>query len=224
MKRVLALLTVLVACDSPTVPPRTVQDVYDFRLPTTPPSVFRWPSGSRIRVFVDAGQQARATQMLEAFELGAARWNAAARYREYELTGVDSITDADVVLRWSDELSTLDFTGCEPQISNGVTTLCLDETDETRLRTFPFLAPRTGSTVKIVVTILASEASRPDRVERLVAHELGHVLGLARHSPDTNDLMFAGNPVRSTLSRRDSATVQVLYHTRATVTPHARLE
>jgi len=219
-RTILTLTTLLLAaCELPTVPPRSVQDVYDFKLATSPPSVLRWPSGSTISVFVDAGTQARAQQMIDAFRLGAAQWNAAARYREYVLARVDSIADADVVVRWSDDLSPIDFTGCEPEISNGVTTLCLDDTDESRLRVFPFRAPRTGSHIKIVVTILASEASRPDRVERLVAHELGHVLGLARHSPDANDLMFAGNPTRSTLSRRDSASVQVLYHTRAAITP-----
>jgi predicted Zn-dependent protease len=220
MKRVIAFLPIVLAvaaCEPPTVPPRTTQNIYDFRLPTSPPAVLRWPSGSTIRVFI-ASDAARADEINAAFDLAVSNWNGAARYREYELARASTITDADAVIRWSDEPSDLDFTACTIEQSVATTTFCLDDTDPTRLYVFPLRAPLTGSRVRIVVTVLGTESGR-NRVERLVAHELGHVLGLARHSLDANDLMFGGNLTRSTLSSRDSASVQVLYHTRAAITP-----
>jgi predicted Zn-dependent protease len=56
-------------------------------------------------------------------------------------------------------------------------------------------------------------------VQRLVAHELGHVLGIGRHSEDPRDLMWRTDPSRSTPGPRDAATVLVLYHTVAGLVP-----
>jgi hypothetical protein len=42
-------------------------------------------------------------------------------------------------------------------------------------------------------------------------HELGHAIGIFEHSPDPGDIMF-GDPVVTTLSDRDRATVEAAYH------------
>jgi predicted Zn-dependent protease len=46
-------------------------------------------------------------------------------------------------------------------------------------------------------------------------HELGHAIGIFTHSPVETDLMFV-DPVVSTLSARDRATIERAYH----VTPN----
>lgn len=218
-KTALALTLVLAACEGPTIPPSSANDIYPFHLETTPPSVLRWPSGSTIRVFITGGAGERATVLEESFAEGAAQWNGTPWYGDYELVRVTSIAEADVLLRWSDEVPPVDFSGCEPQISRAVTTFCLRDDDATRLHVFPVSGSAAPGSVRMIVSILTSEASRPDAVRRLVAHELGHVVGIAQHSPDNDDLMFGRELTRATLSRRDQATVRVLYRTEPGVTP-----
>jgi predicted Zn-dependent protease len=49
-------------------------------------------------------------------------------------------------------------------------------------------------------------------------HELGHALGILAHSTSPGDIMYP-TPHRSTLSLNDSYTLQLLYHTTATIKP-----
>ena len=53
----------------------------------------------------------------------------------------------------------------------------------------------------------------------LVMHELGHVLGLAQHSPNPGDLMTANPLDRNEPNARDRASVQLLYQLQADITP-----
>lgn len=222
MKRMLLLLVVMTAaCEGPTVPPKLIDDIYDFRLATTPPSVLRWPSGTRVRVHVASAAGTREEVLASAFENAAAEWNRHAFYGEYELVRASSVVDADVLVRWSDEPAPVDFAQCTPLVSIAVTTFCLDDDDPTRLEPFPLLPPNAAvaSDIRIVISILGTQVSQPDRVARLVAHEVGHALGMARHSLNAQDLMSAGEPTRATLSARDVATIQTLYHTQPEITP-----
>ena len=221
--RVLVLLSAAglsaAGCEGPLVPPDTSADIYDFRLTTTPPQVLRWPSGSRVRVYA-ADATTRGTMLTDAVALGAATWNRHALYGEYEIVPVTSAGQADVVVRWSDEPSPVDMSGCPDVLSIAVTTFCLDDDDATRLEVFPLL-PADGrqSSVRFVITILGTQSGDAATLGRLVIHELGHALGVARHSPNPQDLMAQGIPTRATLSPRDIATVQILYHTQPQVTP-----
>ncbi|MEO5509322.1 MAG: hypothetical protein ABIV28_00840 [Longimicrobiales bacterium] len=209
------------ACESPTLPPRSTTDVYDFRLRSDTFHIFHWPAGTDVRVFIYATKPARVDSMAASFERGAAMWNAYSLFGEYQLVRAQTIDEADVVVRWSDDLAPVDDSECSPTFSSGVTTFCIDDLDATplRLATFPPLPAAPGAEgVKMLVTILASQATIPGRIDRLLAHELGHVLGIGQHSLNRNDLMY-GDPVVDVLSRRDIATVQVLYHTTADVFP-----
>jgi predicted Zn-dependent protease len=210
----------LAGCEGPTVPPNTTADIYDYRLMTTPPAVIRWPSGTRVRVYVAGAAGTREDMMSASLARGAAEWNRHAFYGEYELVRATSIRDADVVLRWSDEPSPVDMSECQPELANAVTTFCLSDDDPTRLHVFLIAADNESpGSVRFVITVLGTQSGNPDAVARLVLHELGHVLGIGRHSPDSSDLMSAGVPTRSTLSVADIATVQVLYHTQPHITP-----
>jgi predicted Zn-dependent protease len=194
--------------------------VYEFRLLTTPARVLRWPSGSVIRVHIAAGPSAERTALLEsAFINAAARWNALASYGEFQLERAADARQAQVVLSWSDVAPPVDTRGCPPVIRQGVTTFCVDF-NTLRLVPYPLVNdPGAPSRITMLVTILATEASSPALVERLVMHELGHVLGLAQHSPNTSDLMWNGEPTASAPSVRDASTVQVLYHVRPEILP-----
>jgi len=55
----------------------------------------------------------------------------------------------------------------------------------------------------------------------MTIHEMGHSLGLVRHSPSTLDIMN-GIPTVSWPSDEDRRTIEVLYHTKATVVPPPR--
>ena len=215
------LLLTLTACDGSIIPPDTSADLYDFRLETDPPEVLRWPSGTRVRVYAANTGGARAGVLADAFASGAAAWNRHALYGEYELTAVASPVDADVVLQWSDEPAVVDMSGCEADVSIAVTTFCRNATADDRLMVFPLMPPHdnAASDVRFVITILGTQAGNPETVNRLVLHELGHALGIGRHSTNAQDLMAAGIPTRTTLSQRDINAVQILYHTRPHIVP-----
>lgn len=206
-------------CDGPVIPPDSAGDIYDFRLATTPPQVLRWPAGTRVRVYADDLEGAREGLLSGSLATGMNVWNRHALYGEYELVSALSAADADVLLRWSDAPSPVDMSECPPVVSIAVTTFCLSDADPTRLAVFPLTAFAGAGSVRFVITILGTQAGNAETVERLVIHELGHALGIARHSLNPQDLMADGIPSRGTLSQRDISTIQVLYHTRPHITP-----
>jgi len=221
----LFLAAVLTAgCDSPMIPGRDTADIYAFELETKPPLVMRWPAGHTIRVLVNPSTDAGRTALLDAaFGAAASAWNGVTVFGEYRIAQTSEPAAADVVLTWSDVLPPVTTADCPPAITRAVTTFCIDGlgTAEPRLRVFPLREANAASTgrVKMLVTVLAAEAANPTTVRRLVAHELGHVLGIGQHSGDPRDLMWRTDPALSGPGRRDIATVLVLYHVRHDVVP-----
>lgn len=213
-------LVLTAACDSPTVPQRRLHEIYEFTLPTAAGDtlVLRWPVGAEVRVWaedVDAGAPLRA-----ALEAGAALWNERALFGEYRLVLAEEPTRADVLLAWAPGALPVRTDGCPPHTRRGTTTFCVVEQDgRRRLDVFPLLTGSEQGRVRMLVTFLREDGAPPADLPALVAHELGHVLGLARHSPNPLDLMYADPAMPPVLSVRDAATVQVLYHTRADVLP-----
>jgi predicted Zn-dependent protease len=213
-------------CESPTIGARP--EVYEFALPVRDldgaiqPMVFRWRTGSTIRVHVaPSGDVGRAQLLAAAFAEAANAWNQAVLYDEVRFRAAADADRADVLLAWSDSPLPIDMGNC-PRDGGGraVTTLCLDPVDPTRLFRYPF-AGGGPSDIRIVVTVRSLEADDPDRVRRLVAHELGHVLGLAQH-PDP--IRFPGSvmlalPPTALPGREDRATLQLLYHLPPEISP-----
>jgi predicted Zn-dependent protease len=219
-KLMLVLGLALSACDSPTVPERLLRDVYEFRLGGGPeePQVLRWPLGSTVRFFVVGDQNATRTGYLrDALAHGISAWNNAALYGEVVLAEAESIEDADVMLEYSDAVSPLDLGTCLPSGGFAFTTFCLTN-DGLNLESYD---SRNGAPtdVKFVITVRNTSATDATNVRRLVTHEMGHVLGIAQHSPKVTDLMNAGTLNVDIPSPADRATLQVLYHTRADITP-----
>lgn len=214
-----ALAGLLAGCDSPTIPGREV--AYDFRFLTDPPAVLRWPTGSTIRVWVEGGPDpARASALEAAFRAGAVAWAGAVLYGEYRFVEAPRVEEADVVLYWSDVVPPVLTEACPGELGGrALTWSCPSQTEPGRLYRFPLRSPAGGrSDVRMLVRVLATEASDPARLRRLVLHELGHVLGIGQHSPSAGDVMWAG-AAADRLSAADRATVQVLYHTPPDLVP-----
>lgn len=217
-KLIVGLAALLAACDTPTVPQRFLRDVYDFRLLTPDPVTFRWPTGSTIRFYVVPDDNASLTQYLRAAVThGVEVWNQAALYGEVELVETTTLQEADVVVEYSHVASPVELGSCPPSGGLAVTTFCLTEDGE-NLKAFPFVNG-TQSRVKFVLTVRVTQQTSEEDVRELVTHEIGHVLGIAQHSPKQTDLMYGGTLLRDDPSPADRATLQVLYHTVPDITP-----
>lgn len=223
----LLLAAGVAACDAPTLAPRT--DLYDVTSSGFAGVIVHWPVSSTIRVHA-VDDDAASGLLPSALARGATAWNGAVLFGEYRLVGVEEPGEADVVLAWSDATLPVDTSDCSPRLSGtAVTTFCIDEAEddlrcldqaESDLLCYPLLpgvAPGPG-TVRMVVLISAGLRQEEVRVGRIVAHELGHVLGILTHSSQASDLMFA-DPQTAVPARRDRAAVQVLYHTPADIVP-----
>lgn len=220
LRSLFALLLLVGACDSPTVPERLLTEVYDYRLLTPEPQVLRWPLGTTVKVYLHPDADAARTAALEAgLENGIQVWNAAALYREVRLERTSELEQADAVLIYSNTLQPVDVSNCSPGGGLAYTTFCLDPQDASRLAVFPLRNSTETGKVKFLVTIRSQVTLDAESVRRLVAHELGHVLGIAQHSQRPTDLLYGNTLTRAEPSPADRATLQVLYHTRADITP-----
>lgn len=215
----LAFALVAGACGDPFEP--EVEVGYGFAYPGEADVVYRWPIGSTVRVHVAGGDSARAELLTDALVAAAADWEAAVGEGRVRIQAVPRVEEADVVLRWSDVEPPVDVSGCPPRVTGRATTTFCWTVDRRGIRAFP-LDPEAGteaSGVRMLVTVLAEEGRSAARVRQLVAHELGHVLGIGQHSPDPADLMWEG-PLRAMRpSSADRATIQRLYETVPDVVP-----
>ncbi len=214
----------LAACESPIVPAR--EDAYPFatvpRFTGDKSVVIRWPAGTAVRVFLNGGNAPRTVVLETAFGRGSSMWENAILFGEFTLSRVSDIREADVVITWSDVSLPLNVSACPVVFGNAATTFC-PTPDLSRLVPFPFTSAVTGaapadSHVKMLVTVLGSASADQTRATMLVTHELGHVLGIAQHSPNPLDVMFA-TVTASVLTHADASTIQVLYHTSVDLTP-----
>lgn len=219
MKKLLLTLTVvLTACESTTIPERVAGEVYEYRLSTPELRVLRWPVGTTVRVHVAADAEAARTAQLEsALTHAIDAWNDAALYGEVQLARTSTVESADAVLLFSSTAPPLDLSGCPRGGALAVTTFCLDPQQPSRLAILPLLNGG-GGRVKFLITI-AGVVSDDELLRRLVTHELGHVLGIAQHSPRSSDLMYGGTLTTAFPSAADRATLTLLYHTRPDISP-----
>lgn len=205
------------ACSSPLSPEEAG---YDFTLPLESPVVYRWPTGAAVRVHAaPTGDPQRDRLLADAVHDAVADWQAVLGEGQVRLMVTGGVSEADVVVQWSDGEPPVSTAGCEPVLSGSATTTFCRAADGRGLEPFPLPGESGGGTVRMLVTVRASEATGPVRVRQLVAHELGHVLGIGRHSPDPDDLMWDGPLTRHTPSPTDAATVRRLYETAPDLLP-----
>lgn len=219
---VAALSAVQVVCGGLTAPDRAGERArpYDYALRTR--QVVHWPVGSSIRVWADPGDGPRAGMLADALAGAARGWNRAATRGEYRIAPVGRVAQADVVVTWSDAAWPVDAARCPARADgSAVTAFCASRREPGRLTAFPAVAdarsPRGG--VRMLVVVRATLAADPSHTERVLAHELGHVLGIGAHSSDPADLMWGGRLRTAAPSPADRATVRALYRARADLRP-----
>lgn len=200
------LLAAATACSDITPPRRA--GVYPFDDPSTG-DVFHWPVYRLpVRHYADP-RGAMRTLVVEALRV----WEAQFLYGEFRGVVVADSGAADVIVAWADSVPPQvapDTTGAVGACG-GVTSFVVDSTDtiESPIR------------VQIGVNAGYTPAQVAACLPRVTRHEVGHALGVLRHSPAPFDLMY-GTPAVDTPSPRDQATVEVLYHTPATIFPPRR--
>jgi hypothetical protein len=199
---------VIAACTDPMVPSRAA--TYGFA--DAFGDVFHWPSDRLpVRVFAQPRGDLR-DRVQDALDA----WEGQLLYGEFRGVLVDDSASADVVVRWSDSVPPAVDPDPGPPVKacGGVTHATLDSTAEALADPFD-----------TEISILTGTVFTPGQVEacvrRTVVHEFGHILGLFQEAPDTLAVMYTP-PLVNIPAPIDRRTVQVLYHTAATLGPPPR--
>jgi len=201
----LSLLGLVAACTDPFVPRRT--PTYGFADQFG--DVFHWlPDRLPVRYYADARGNLAAL-----VTDGVGAWERQFLYGEYRGVLVDDSTAADVIVVWADSVPpTADPDPGPPVVAcGGVTQGILDSTGQAFAEPF-------RTKISILTGTVFTAAQVQACVSRVVIHELGHSLGVLREAPDTLAIMSATPRVRQPAAI-DRRTVQVLYHTEATLAP-----
>lgn len=208
MKRRLALFAIaplaaaLLSCGEIGAPTRA--DIYEWRIIETPDTfAFHWPRESLpVRIWVqDIYELPQHTQA------AIDGWKSGFLYREWDAELVSDSSTADVIVLSDFPLGPTILLARVAECE-GYTDLALDT--ETGVLTLP-------------IRIYAVPRFDPDLPATracfgiVMYHEIGHALGIFRHSPDADDIMYF-NPTTATPTQRDFQTAEVLYHARTTVT------
>jgi len=199
--RLAAAALMAVACDSPTVV--RPEFAYD---PTslTGGLLYRWTTGARVRVFVEP-MAAAGVDLAAAVQRATIAWNAVPQAREFTLEVVANRDAADVIV-YDRSLPQPVVTGScpfNPSGAAGYTYFCPLNGRAERLRPVGSTVLTTAIVIRVDMTTTAAQAA----LDALVAHELGHAVGIGGHSPETSDVMYTRPSVRSP-SDRDRATLR----------------
>ena len=182
-------------------------DVYEWRfIVSTGPGTadtmsFHWPrSRLPVRIWTE-----------DAFDLpahvahGIEQWKSAFLYGEFDAVQVQDSTTADVIVRAESPAKPAAASRLEsrsaPECEGGTDIVPPAGSQQILYPVRVFLLPRFDPSTPGVTECLALTAT----------HELGHALGILAHSPVETDIMFV-DPVVSTLSPRDRATIERAYH------------
>ncbi len=210
-------LLLAAGCDAPAVP--VVPGPYDFRLQVTLPDgtaqdrVFHWPRGATVPVYIPRSDVAGRPPLRPALARAVELWNRTAVFGEVTLEETDDLSRARAVLAWEDIEPVLSTpVSCVGPTTGAASTRGCLSADVTRLEAWP---RRDGGPSRVLFRVEVRPVFGIDEalLARLVAHEIGHVLGILRHSPDLEDLMSGGQFSTDRPTARDRATLRSLYQT-----------
>ncbi len=202
------------ACDSAIIP--ALPGPYDFRLAVygtdgrARPRTFHWDRGAVVPVYV-VHEQSGAGDLRQAFRRAARAWRSAAVFGEVRLRETIDLGEARAVLRWHDAAGVLSTPmTCVGPVTGAASTLgCLNDPRDA-LRTWP---RRDGEPSQVIYRVVIRRTDDQELLDRLVIHEMGHVLGILSHSPDPSDIMWAGPDLPPAPTARDRSTLRSLYLT-----------
>jgi len=199
------LAAIAAACSDPMVPRHA--PVYAFA--DIFGDVFHWPADRLpVRFYADTRGDLH-TLVADAVSA----WERQFLYGEFRGVLVADSTAADVIVGWADSVPpVVDPDGGPPvDACGGVTQGILDSTG--RAFAEPF-----RTRISILTGTVYTPAQVQACVRRVTIHELGHSLGVLREAPDTQAIMYLTPrvPAPAAIDRRS---VEVLYHTPATLSP-----
>ena len=208
----LLILPLAAACSDIGAPSRA--DVYEWRAVQGSDTLnFHWPP-SFLPVRVWAEDQFSLPIYADS---SIAAWRRVFLYHEWDAVRVADSAEADVIVRYGpppagDDVLLERFAIESRAVECQATTLPhIDDARQVHLPMHVYIAARFPNELPETQACLALT----------LTHEIGHTLGIFRHSPHPEDLMYA-NPTVAGPSQRDRNTAEVLYHTPANVSPAAR--
>ena len=184
--------------------PQRAGDLYEWRLVSGSDTLhYHWPEGALpVRFWVED-----VNGMPAHLEAAVAAWRGAFLYREFDGTIVADSSDADVIVRGTSASGSGVLLASSPECQ-GATDVVIDvEAKTLELPIRVYVSPRFDPAGAATQRCLALTT----------IHEVGHALGIFRHSTDANDIMYF-DPQVTGLSERDRATAEVVYHVPPTIT------
>ena len=194
-KRLVLATLIAAACDHPTVV--RPDFAYD---PTqlTGGQLYRWSTGARVRVFVEP-MTAGGVELAGAVQRAVVSWNAVPQEREFTLDVVTNRNMADVIVYDRSIPQPVVSGSCpfNPSGAAGYTYFCPINGRAERLRPLASTGLTTAIVIRVDMTTTATQAA----LDALVAHEVGHAVGIGGHSPQTTDVMYTRPTVRTPTDR-----------------------
>jgi predicted Zn-dependent protease len=221
--RRLALLGVwaaatLTACSDPATPDRECQNCYYSFADTFPPDtfIFHWPA-NRLPVRFWADPRGAMPYFVRN---AIAVWQRQFLYEEFRGTIVTDSSQADVIAVW--DAAPIDSAAPD----TGATFACSGDTHSAGSPEGTLAIDSTKAMVgPIVIGVFRKAGYTSGQLfvcgQRLTIHEMGHALGILRHSPYPDDIM-SPTPTVDLPSAEDRRTIEVLYHTTPTIVPPPR--
>jgi predicted Zn-dependent protease len=163
-------------------------------------TLYRWAPGSKVAVFAHGDR----VELSSAVTKAIAAWNDVPQFGEFELTQATDLDRANVVVYDRADAVPLGEASCQfdPR-GSGYTYFCLAN------GLVEFIPARSGdpTTIAILISVDRAQVGNQAEYDAVVAHEIGHALGIGGHSPVMTDVMY-GDPRVATPSLRDRQTLQ----------------
>jgi len=195
VRRGILAILLAAACDNPTaVRPDFAYNPTDL----TGGQLYRWSTGARVRVFVEP-MGAGGVDLAGAVQRAVSAWNAVPQEREFTLDVVTNRDLADVIV-YDRSLPQPVVTGScpfNPSGAAGYTYFCPVNGRAERLRPVASTVLTTAIVIRVDMTTTATQAA----LDALVAHEVGHAVGIGGHSPQSTDVMYTRPTVRTPTDR-----------------------
>ena len=206
-------------CDAPTAaPPRVTFDPTSL----TGGLVYHWTPGATISIYADTTGFDPLFYNIETAVAHAAKvWREEMYYREVDLRIASSPSEADIIIhhRGVPRLVNTVVNGgdcdLDPIGVGGYTLFCPDVGDALILP----LRDGSGGRVKMDIFVNPASSSGPNHFQgfyALVAHEIGHALGIGGHSQEPDDLMYP-IPTAMRPTDRDAAALRAVLYRKADI-------